>query len=196
MGGEGRPGGSRVHHRREGLQEDLRRGGGRHCQASHGLWLPRPDHELARHRLALMIEPTESENKEELDRFCDALICIRKEILDIEEGRIDAENNPVKKSPHPLKQIFSSKWDRPYPREVAAFPSEFVRSDNKLWPSVGRINDSYGKKNLVCTCPPMESYESPYIVNSNDEKEKEWPGEENMTELCKTRCMLNEKESN
>ena len=65
---------------------------------------------------ALMIEPTESENKEELDRFCDALICIRKEILDIEEGRIDAENNPVKKSPHTLKQIFSSKWDRPYPR--------------------------------------------------------------------------------
>merc|ERR1719490_553462 len=94
---------------------------------------------------ALMIEPTESENKEELDRFCDALIQIRKE----------------------LKEIFSSTWDRPYDREVAAFPAEFVRSDNKLWPSVGRIDDSYGDKNLVCTCPPMESYESPYIVSSH-----------------------------
>merc|ERR550517_2389886 len=113
---------------------------------------------------ALMIEPTESENKEELDRFCDALIQIRKEIKDIEDGNIDRMNNPVKKSPHTLKQIFSSTWDRPYDREMAAFPAEFVRSDNKLWPSVGRIDDSYGDKNLVCTCPPMESYESPYIV--------------------------------
>jgi len=116
---------------------------------------------------ALMIEPTESENKEELDRFCDALIAIRKEIKDIEDGNIDRMNNPVKKSPHTLKQIFSSTWDRPYDREVAAFPAEFVRSDNKLWPSVGRIDDSYGDKNLVCTCPPMESYESPYIVSSH-----------------------------
>merc|ERR1739844_742511 len=116
---------------------------------------------------ALMIEPTESENKEELDRFCDALIQIRKEIKDIEDGNIDRLNNPVKKSPHTLKQIFSSTWDRPYDREVAAFPAEFVRSDNKLWPSVGRIDDSYGDKNLVCTCPPMESYESPYIVASH-----------------------------
>merc|ERR1719249_36639 len=116
---------------------------------------------------ALMIEPTESENKEELDRFCDALIQIRKEIKDIEDGNIDRVNNPVKKSPHTLKQIFSSTWDRPYDREVAAFPAEFVRSDNKLWPSVGRIDDSYGDKNLVCTCPPMESYESPYIVSSH-----------------------------
>merc|ERR1711970_1399806 len=116
---------------------------------------------------ALMIEPTESENKEELDRFCDALIQIRKEIKDIEDGNIDRMNNPVKKSPHTLKQIFSSTWDRPYDREVAAFPAEFVRSDNKLWPSVGRIDDSYGDKDLVCTCPPMESYESPYIVSSH-----------------------------
>merc|ERR1712055_625425 len=81
---------------------------------------------------ALMIEPTESEDKEELDRFCDALIQIRKEIKDIEDGNIDRMNNPVKKSPHTLKQIFSSTWDRPYDREVAAFPAEFVRSDNKL----------------------------------------------------------------
>merc|ERR1712013_788310 len=114
---------------------------------------------------ALMIEPTESEDKAELDRFCDALISIRKEINDIEAGRIDKLNNPVKRSPHTLQQIFSSAWDRPYTREEAAFPAPFVRSDSKLWPSVGRIDDSYGDKNLVCTCPPMEEYLSPYIVN-------------------------------
>lgn len=122
----------------------------------------------------LMIEPTESEDKKELDRFCDALIYIRREIADIEEGKIDRLNNPVKKSPHTLKQIFSSDWDRPYTREIAAFPAPFVTSDRKLWPSVGRIDDSYGDKNLVCTCPPMESYESPYIVNDGtpqDEKD-------------------------
>jgi len=122
---------------------------------------------------ALMIEPTESENKEELDRFCDALIQIRKEIKDIEEGHIDRLNNPVKRSPHTLQQIFSSGWDRPYSREVAAFPAPFVHSDNKLWPSVGRIDDSYGDKNLVCTCPPMESYESPYIVHHEEKEMKE-----------------------
>jgi len=113
----------------------------------------------------LMLEPTESEDKAELDRFCDAMIAIRKEIADIEEGRMDREHNPVKMAPHTLKQIFSSEWDRPYTREQAAFPAPFVTSDRKLWPSVGRIDDSYGDKNLVCTCPPMESYESPYIVN-------------------------------
>jgi len=114
---------------------------------------------------ALMIEPTESEDKAELDRFCDALIHIRREISDIETGKIDKLNNPVKRSPHTLKQIFDSSWDRPYTREEAAFPAPFVRSDSKLWPSVGRIDDSYGDKNLVCTCPPMEEYLSPYIVN-------------------------------
>lgn len=113
----------------------------------------------------LMIEPTESEDKGEMDRFCDALIEIRKEIADIEEGRIDKLNNPIKRSPHTLKQIFSSHWDRPYTREQAAFPASFVMADTKLWPSVGRIDDSYGDQNLVCTCPPMESYESPYIIN-------------------------------
>ena len=117
---------------------------------------------------ALMIEPTESEDKAELDRFCDALICIRKEIADIENGTIDRLNNPVKRSPHTLQQIFSSGWDRPYTREQAAFPASFVTADRKLWPSVGRIDDSYGDKNLVCTCPPMEAYESPYIVNTEN----------------------------
>jgi len=123
----------------------------------------------------LMLEPTESEDKAELDRFCDAMIAIRKEIADIEEGRLDRQNNPVKMAPHTLKQIFSSDWDRPYTREQAAFPAPFVTSDRKLWPSVGRIDDSYGDKNLVCTCPPMESYESPYIVNEGtfDKDDKE-----------------------
>jgi len=122
----------------------------------------------------LMIEPTESEDKAELDRFCDALITIRREIKDIEDGEIDRLNNPLKRSPHTLQQIFSSSWDRPYNREIAAFPASFVTADRKLWPSVGRIDDSYGDKNLVCTCPPMEAYESPYVVNdghSTEEKE-------------------------
>jgi len=112
----------------------------------------------------LMIEPTESEDKEEMDRYVDALIHIRKEVADIESGAIDKLDNPVKRSPHTLQQIFSSEWQRPYTREHAAFPAKFVTADRKLWPSVGRIDDSYGDKNLVCTCPPMEEYTSPYVV--------------------------------
>merc|ERR1719166_362494 len=122
-------------------------------------------------QLALMIEPTESEDKAELDRFCDALIQIRKEVNDIETGKIDRLNNPIKRAPHTLQQIFASNWDRPYTREEAAFPAPFVRSDSKLWPSVGRIDDSFGDKNLVCTCPPMEEYLSPYIVNDGSDRE-------------------------
>merc|ERR1719322_297878 len=122
---------------------------------------------------ALMIEPTESEDKAELDRFCDALIQIRKEVNDIETGKIDRENNPIKRPPHTLQQIFSSHWDRPYTREEAAFPAPFVRSDAKLWPSVGRIDDSFGDKNLVCTRPPMEEYLSPYIVNDGTDHKDE-----------------------
>jgi len=114
---------------------------------------------------ALMIEPTESEPKAELDRFCDALICIRQEIKDIEEGRMDRKVNPLKMAPHTLTQVFDSKWDRPYSREIGAFPAPFVQADTKLWPSVGRIDDSYGDKNLVCSCPPMETYVSPHVVN-------------------------------
>lgn len=118
---------------------------------------------------SLMIEPTESEDKAEMDRFCDALITIRREIKDIEEGKIDRLNNPVKKSPHTLKQVFSSSWDRPYTREEAAFPAAFVKSDSKMWPTVGRIDDSYGDKNLVCTCPPMEEYESPFMEKESSQ---------------------------
>uniref|UniRef100_A0A8C4ZYG1 glycine dehydrogenase (aminomethyl-transferring) n=1 Tax=Gadus morhua TaxID=8049 RepID=A0A8C4ZYG1_GADMO len=110
----------------------------------------------------LMIEPTESEDKAEMDRFCDALLGIRQEIADIEEGRMDARVNPLKMSPHSLATISSSSWDRPYSREQAAFPLPFIRPETKFWPSISRIDDIYGDQHLVCTCPPMEAYESPY----------------------------------
>ncbi|XP_063217325.1 glycine dehydrogenase (decarboxylating), mitochondrial isoform X2 [Bacillus rossius redtenbacheri] len=103
----------------------------------------------------LMIEPTESEDKEELDRFCDALISIREEIRAIEEGKLDLHNNPLKLAPHTQMQVISSDWTRAYSREQAAFPAPFVRPESKVWPSVGRIDDIYGDKHLVCTCPPI-----------------------------------------
>lgn len=103
----------------------------------------------------LMIEPTESEDKQELDRFCDALIFIRQEIKEIEEGRMDIRVNPLKMAPHTQEQVISSAWERPYAREQAAFPAPFVRPETKVWPTVARIDDIYGDKHLVCTCPPM-----------------------------------------
>ncbi|XP_012257919.2 glycine dehydrogenase (decarboxylating), mitochondrial [Athalia rosae] len=103
----------------------------------------------------LMIEPTESEDKLELDRFCDALISIRNEIRDIENGKLDPKNNPLKMSPHTQEHVISSEWNRPYTREQAAFPAPFVTADTKIWPSVGRIDDIYGDKNLFCTCPQI-----------------------------------------
>jgi glycine dehydrogenase len=105
----------------------------------------------------LMVEPTESESKEELDRFCDALISIREEIREIEEGRADRENNLLTNAPHTLEQVISDSWDRPYPRERAAYPSPEVRQ-HKVWPTVGRIDSAYGDRNLVCSCPPIEAY--------------------------------------
>ena len=105
----------------------------------------------------LMIEPTESESKEELDRFCDALVAIREEIREIEEGRADRENNLLTNAPHTLEQVIADGWDRPYPRERAAYPSRAVRV-HKVWPTVGRIDSAYGDRNLVCVCPPMEDY--------------------------------------
>ncbi|KAG1957132.1 glycine dehydrogenase (decarboxylating), mitochondrial [Pimephales promelas] len=110
----------------------------------------------------LMIEPTESEDKGELDRFCDSLLAIRQEIADIEEGRMDSRVNPLKMAPHSLATITSTTWDRPYSREDAAFPMPFVRPETKFWPTISRIDDIYGDQHLVCTCPPMDAYESPY----------------------------------
>ncbi|KAK6640123.1 hypothetical protein RUM43_008400 [Polyplax serrata] len=103
----------------------------------------------------LMVEPTESEDKEELDRFCESMICIRQEIRDIEEGRMDVRTNPLKMAPHTQQQVISTEWNRPYTREQAAFPAPFVRGETKIWPTCGRIDDAYGDKHLVCTCPPI-----------------------------------------
>ena len=106
----------------------------------------------------LMIEPTESESKSELDRYVNALISIRKEIAEIENGKYDKQNNPLKNAPHPMKTVISSQWDRPYSREQACFPSIHQTAGNKFWPLVSRINDKHGDTNLVCTCPPIETY--------------------------------------
>jgi len=105
----------------------------------------------------LMIEPTESESKAELDRLCDALIAIREEIRAISEGRIDRQNNPLKLAPHTADDLAADSWDRPYGRMQAIFPAPWVR-ERKFWPYVGRIDNVWGDRNLFCTCPPMESY--------------------------------------
>lgn len=136
----------------------------------------------------LMIEPTESEDKEELDRFCDAMISIREEIRQIENGTMDKKINPLKMSPHTQRQVIDDEWNRPYTRQQAAFPAvsstyqqikrnsffwqntifhniilfrnlisfqSFVKPDTKIWPTVGRIDDVFGDKHLICTCPPI-----------------------------------------
>lgn len=107
----------------------------------------------------LMIEPTESESKEELDRFCDAMIAIRQEIREVEEGTAPKGNNLLTNSPHTLEDVIADDWNRPYPRERAAYPATVLRS-RKVWPTVNRIDSAYGDRNLVCTCPPMEAYAS------------------------------------
>ena len=105
----------------------------------------------------IMIEPTESEDKAELDRFCDALLSIRQEIRDIEEGKMDKKNNPLKNAPHTQLSVVNTEWNKPYTREQAAFPMYYV-TQNKFWPSVARVNNTYGDRNLICTCEPIESY--------------------------------------
>jgi glycine dehydrogenase len=104
----------------------------------------------------LMIEPTESETKAELDRFCDAMLAIRAEIAEIEEGKIDREVNPLKLAPHTMEDLVKD-WDRPYTREQGCFPPGAFRVD-KYWPPVNRVDNVYGDRHLVCTCPPMEEY--------------------------------------
>jgi glycine dehydrogenase len=106
----------------------------------------------------LMIEPTESESKEELDRLCDALIAIREEIRAVEEGRIDKNDNPLKQAPHTADDLAADDWKRPYGREQAVFPAPWVR-ERKFWPYVGRVDNAWGDRNLFCSCPPVESYE-------------------------------------
>lgn len=107
----------------------------------------------------LMIEPTESEAKSELDRFCEALILIRAEIQEIIDGRQPRTNNLLKNAPHTAAVVTATEWNRPYSREQAAFPAPWTRS-SKFWPSVSRIDEAYGDRHLICTCPPIESYQS------------------------------------
>ncbi|HUG28246.1 MAG TPA: glycine dehydrogenase (aminomethyl-transferring), partial [Gemmatimonadales bacterium] len=105
----------------------------------------------------LMIEPTESEPKAELDRFCDALISIREEIREVEGGDAAKGNNLLYHAPHTMRVVMGDEWNRPYGRERAGFPSEATR-EHKVWPTVSRIDGAYGDRNLVCTCPPVDDY--------------------------------------
>ncbi|MGI4823911.1 MAG: aminomethyl-transferring glycine dehydrogenase [Janthinobacterium lividum] len=105
----------------------------------------------------LMIEPTESESKQELDRFCDAMIAIRKEIAEVEGGRADAKENVLKHAPHTAAVVLTEEWTRPYTREQAVYPLPYVRQA-KFWPSVSRIDSAYGDRNLICSCTPLEEY--------------------------------------
>ncbi|MBD1927929.1 aminomethyl-transferring glycine dehydrogenase [Trichocoleus sp. FACHB-90] len=105
----------------------------------------------------MMVEPTESESKEELDRFCDAMISIRQEIEEIESGKVDAQDNVLKNAPHTAESLISSEWNHPYSREQAAYPAPWTR-EHKFWPAVGRIDNAFGDRNLVCSCLPMEAY--------------------------------------
>ena len=105
----------------------------------------------------LMIEPTESEPREELDRFVEAMIGIREEIREIEQGRAEKGNNVLSNSPHTLADVITDSWSRPYSRERAGFPSAATRI-HKVWPTVGRVDQAYGDRNLVCSCPPIEAY--------------------------------------
>jgi glycine dehydrogenase len=105
----------------------------------------------------LMVEPTESEPLGELDRFCEAMIAIREEIRDVEEGRLPRDDNPLKRAPHTMRAVAADAWDRAYGRERAAFPRPWLR-DHKFWPAAARIDNVYGDRNLVCSCPPVEGY--------------------------------------
>jgi glycine dehydrogenase len=106
-----------------------------------------------------MLEPTESESKYEMDRYCDALIAIREEARLVEQGKLDKQNNPLKHAPHTQSCVIADSWDRPYSREQAAYPVKSLR-DYKFWPAVGRVDAGYGDRNLVCSCLPLDEYES------------------------------------
>ena len=107
----------------------------------------------------LMIEPTESESQAELDRFCDAMIQIRKEVQMVEDGTWDAEDNPLKHAPHTAFAIASDDWNHAYSRQIAAYPVPSLKAQ-KYFPAVGRIDQVYGDRNLICSCPAIEEYEA------------------------------------
>jgi glycine dehydrogenase len=104
-----------------------------------------------------MVEPTESEARDELDRFCNAMIAIRQEIQAVIDGRADARDNVLKNAPHTAAMVSADAWTHPYSREEAAFPLPHVRA-NKVWPSTARIDNPYGDRHLVCVCQPIEAY--------------------------------------
>jgi glycine dehydrogenase len=106
----------------------------------------------------VMVEPTESEPKSELDRFCDAMIMIRKEIAEVEGAIADKQDNVLKMAPHTAVELTANEWNHSYSREKAAYPMPGIR-ENKFWTTVGRVDNAYGDRNLVCTCPPIEQYE-------------------------------------
>jgi glycine dehydrogenase len=114
----------------------------------------------------MMVEPTESEPKHELDRFCDAMISIHEEIEAVANGKMDRANNPLKNAPHTAQQIASEKWDRPYSRAQAAFPAPWTR-EHKFWPTAARIDNVYGDRNLFCSCPPVEEFEERIVRDSS-----------------------------
>jgi len=105
----------------------------------------------------LMVEPTESESKEELDRFCDAMISIREEIRAVENGTLDKHDNPLKNAPHTATELVG-EWTHSYSRELAVYPLSSLR-ESKYWPPVGRVDNVYGDRNLACACPPMSIYQ-------------------------------------
>jgi glycine dehydrogenase len=108
----------------------------------------------------LMVEPTESESRVELDRFCDAMIAIRDEIRQVETGVWSHDDSPLHHAPHPAVDVATDAWTHPYPRELAAFPLPSVR-DDKYWPPVSRIDNAYGDRNVMCSCPPVAAFADP-----------------------------------
>jgi glycine dehydrogenase len=109
-----------------------------------------------------MVEPTESEPLSELDRFCEAMIKIRQEIEAVTNGSVDKEDNVLKHAPHTMHVICADNWNHKYTREQAAFPSLSAR-EAKFWPTVGRVDNAYGDRNLICACPPIEAYEEALV---------------------------------
>lgn len=108
----------------------------------------------------IMVEPTESEDKAEMDRFCDAMLMIREEIQDVIDGKMNVHDSPLKNAPHTMEVVYDDDWNKAYSRKTAAFPAPWIKSDSKFWPTTSRIDNVYGDRNLVCSCPPIEVYET------------------------------------